>query len=139
MAHAGLGRQIDDTGNAGKFVGKTQNRITVGYVHLAEAEALLGRQGVKTRLFERYVIVIVEIVDPNNRLAPRQQSLRQGRTDETGRASDENGHAIISSNIAGRPEPAQASEPNAHRSICRQASAWRTAFLGRRDIRDAAQ
>ena len=54
---------------------------------------MLYRAG-KPRLLETDIVIIVEIVDPDHRIAPFQETQRQGRADETGAAGDEDVHEI---------------------------------------------
>ena len=86
VAHAGLGCEMHDAGDAGEVGGQLQHAVTVCDIDLVEIERLVGRQLRQPRLFQPHIIVVVEIVDADHGIAARQQGLGHGRADEAGRA-----------------------------------------------------
>ena len=69
MAHAGLGRQVDDAVEVGMPVGQRQHRLAVGDVGLEEGEALVLAQRLQPGELQDRVVVVAEIVDADDRLA----------------------------------------------------------------------
>jgi hypothetical protein len=55
----------------------------------------------EARLLERYVVVLVEVVETDNLVTARQQALRRVRADESGGAGHENLHKHPSTAAAG--------------------------------------
>ena len=92
MTHAGLRGQMDDAIDVGMPLGQPENRFPVGDVGLEEDEALVLAQGLQARELQHRVVVVAEIVDAEDRFAPRQQCPRDVRTDEAGGTGDKNGH-----------------------------------------------
>ena len=98
VAHAGLGRQVDQpVGPHGRQ--QRRQRRAIGQVELmkppgarAAAGGCLGLQPLQARLFEGGVVVGIEIVDPHHLITTGQQPFAHARTDEAGRAGHENGH-----------------------------------------------
>ena len=64
--------------------------LAVGQVQLDEAKARIGLQLRKPSLLERYVVVTVEVVQPDNWATAFEQAQRAVHTDEAGAAGDEN-------------------------------------------------
>ena len=48
----------------------------------------------QTRLLERDLVIIIEVIDTNDFISPIQQSMRQRGTNETGGSGNENFHSI---------------------------------------------
>ncbi len=88
VAHAGLRRQVDD---ARERVPREQrlHRGAVGEFDPLEREARM-RKPLQPRLLQPRVVVIIQVVDADHRLAARQQALSQVIADEAGSAGDEN-------------------------------------------------
>ena len=69
-----------------------EHRFPVGDVGLEEGEALVLAQRLQPRELQHRVVVVAEIVDAEDLLAPRQQCPRDVRADEAGGTGDKNGH-----------------------------------------------
>ena len=93
IAYPCLGRQMDDAVQMGMLLCQRQHAFAVGHIQLVKGKACLFRQTRQPRLFQRDVIVIVEIVDADNPVTACQQCLGNTGTNETGGAGDQNrGH-----------------------------------------------
>ena len=66
MAHPSLRRQVNDAVDVRKFRCQRQHAVPVGDIELAESEILLRRQMLQPRLFQRHVIIVVEVVDADD-------------------------------------------------------------------------
>ncbi len=89
MAHAGLGRQVDDAVEVAVPVGQRQHRVAVRDVGFEEGECLVLAQRFQPGELQDRVVVGAEIVDPDDRLAARQQGAGDVRSDEAGGTGDE--------------------------------------------------
>ena len=74
IAHAGLRREVDD---AAEFLGRKQrlHAAAIGQVELYEAEIPLPLQYLEARGLEARIVVVVEIVEADDLIAAREQSL----------------------------------------------------------------
>jgi hypothetical protein len=90
VAHPRLRGQMDD---APGLLSREQcrHRFAVGDVELVKTEVLMFAQFGKARLFESNVVVVVEVVHTNDRIASFKQAQSCVHTDEAGCASDEPG------------------------------------------------
>ena len=93
VAHAGLRPEVDDAVES-VGVGQALQRVGVGEIDPLEAEPLaeIARQPVDAGLLERGVVIVVEVVDPDDLLAAFEQGAAGRRTDETRGSGDEDGH-----------------------------------------------
>ncbi len=89
MADAGLRRQVDD---GIKAVGDKQfgNRRAIGDIALLEMEVRMSSEFGQAGFFQLRVIVGIEVVERDHGAAVGQQTSRHMKTDEAGRASDQN-------------------------------------------------
>ncbi|MGY3468721.1 hypothetical protein ACVW0I_005592 [Bradyrhizobium sp. LM6.11] len=89
IAHAGLGREMHDFG---KSVSRKQRRdgLAVGEIGLDEGETGIPAQQRKARLFQRRVVIAVEIVEPDDGPALAQKLPGDVKADETGRTRNQN-------------------------------------------------
>jgi hypothetical protein len=85
VAHAGLGSQVNHALET--FAGKQRgHRPPVGDVPLDEAKIALSRQAGQAGVLEANVVVVVEVVDADDRVTATQEAQRGVHADETGRA-----------------------------------------------------
>ena len=91
VAHARLRRQVD---HAFRLVGgeRRLHRRAVGQVRLHVDVVRVVDETRQPRLLEGDVVVVVQVVETDDRIAPRQQYLGHVRTDETGGTGDQNLH-----------------------------------------------
>ena len=64
----------------------------VGEIELLEGELLVRRELGETRFLERHVVVVVHVVEPDDRVAALDQIFRDVKADEARRAGHENVH-----------------------------------------------
>ena len=95
VAHAGLRREVN---HALELLAREQLRHPrpVGEIQLDEAEVRPLPQLREPRLLQRDVVVVVEVVEPDDFVAALQQELRGVEADEAGRAGDEKFHEGLS-------------------------------------------
>ena len=88
VAHAGLRAEVD---HAREFLGGEQLRhaVAVGEIELDELEVSVALEDGEPRVLQRDVVVLVEIVEPDDLVAALEQQLRRVKADESGRAGDE--------------------------------------------------
>jgi hypothetical protein len=67
----------------------------IGEIEPVKRKTRLRLQSGQPGLLEGDLVVVIEVVQPDDRLAARQQALGQMKTDETGRAGDQNRHVQI--------------------------------------------
>src|SRR5688572_10668992 len=69
VPHAGLRTEVDDSLN---FLGGEQlgHSVAIGEIKLHELESLKAFQNVETRVLQRDVVILVEIVEPDDLVAP---------------------------------------------------------------------
>ena len=91
MAYAGLGRQMHDARDARARASRGQ-RAALGDVELVKREAVVGRQARQPRLLEHHIIIRIEVVDADHRVAARQQRRRNVIADEPRRPGHQNLH-----------------------------------------------
>ena len=91
VAHAGLGGQVDDLVET--LVGEQLvNSRLICQVDSPHVERVIPREDVRPRLFEADVVIIIEIIEPDDRIAAIEQTLRRVKADETGSPGDEDLH-----------------------------------------------
>ena len=99
VADAGLRAEMHDPVEVG---GSSQffQRACVREVELIEAEAIaeIGAQPIEPGALQRRIVIIVEIIDADDLLAPRQKRASGRRANEASHPRDENRHA---SDLAG--------------------------------------
>ena len=66
--------------------------LGVGDISAHHAEARIRRQPPRPQLFQRDVVIGVEVVHADDGLAALQQALRHVHADEAGRSGDNDGH-----------------------------------------------
>ena len=90
MTNAGLRREMNDIRKA-VLLEQCGHAVAVGKVELDEAQAIgFGELGA-TRFLQRRIVIGIHIVEPDNVAAVAQQTLRDMKADEAGRAGDEDG------------------------------------------------
>src|SRR5690242_10159406 len=94
LANAGLGSEVDYPVDLAMSVGQRQHRLAVGDIEFEEGEGLAVTQWLHPGELQDRIVVRAEIVDSQDRLAPRQQGMRDLATDEAGHAGDQNGHEL---------------------------------------------
>ena len=88
VAHTGLGRQVNHALET--FSGEQRgHRRPVGDVHLDEAKIALPRQAGQAGALEANVVLVVEVVDADDRVTATQEAQRGVHADETGGAGEE--------------------------------------------------
>ncbi len=101
IAHAGHRRQVGH--GLDVILGQQgEQSLPVAHVGLDHAEVAVGGQPPLVGPLARRVIVVVEVVEADDRVATAQQALGQMAADETGRAGDQNRHTLILSISVGR-------------------------------------
>ena len=80
---ARLGSEVDDASGR-VFREQGGHAVAIRQVERVVDVARLSQQAVEARLFQRRVIIVVEIVDADHRLAARQQALCGVEADEAG-------------------------------------------------------
>ena len=99
VSYARLGREVHDAREL--FAGeKLRHRRIIGQLELDEAEARSG-ETCESRLLEIHVVVVVEIVEPDDLVTGVEQALRSTRTDEARGACDQDLHSRPSTAAAG--------------------------------------
>ena len=72
------------------FTGEQRShRRPVGNIHLDEAKIALPRQAGQPGVLEANVVLIVDVVDADDRVTATQEALRGVQADATGGAGDE--------------------------------------------------
>ena len=105
VANSGLGGQVDHAVGLG-LGEQRRHRFAIGQVDGRVAIALARFKPRKARLFQRRVVVGVEIVQPHHSVAAIQQPMRDVGADEAGRAGDQdNRHAAGLYSRRGRVTP----------------------------------
>ena len=94
VAHAGLRRQVQHPLGLELVKAAAQQRA-VGQVAVDEAEPVARVQARQARLFQRRVVVAVEVVVADDLVAVGQQPLGGVVTDEAGGTGDENARQAI--------------------------------------------
>ena len=92
VTHAGLRGEVN---HARKFLAREQrlHAALVGEVHLHETKLRLPLEDGEARALEIRVVVVVEVVEPDDFVAARQQFLRDVGTNESGGAGEQDFHA----------------------------------------------
>ena len=76
---------MDNARGAGRLDELGEGR-RVGHIHPDHAKGRVGLQPGRPRGFQRRIIIGVELIDPDDRLAPRQQSRTHRGADEPRRS-----------------------------------------------------
>src|SRR5579883_3199343 len=84
MAHAGLGREMDDPIDLGMTVEQGAERPTLRKLEAMEGKALLRGQSRKSRFLERDGVIVVQIVDTDHLFTAPEQRRAGVHTDESG-------------------------------------------------------
>ena len=100
VAHAGLRREVH---HSIEFLAleEVRHAAVVGEVELDDAEARQRLEAREAGALEVDVVVVVEVVEPHDLIAARDEALRDMRADEPGGARDEDLHARLT--VARRP------------------------------------
>src|SRR5690348_2275404 len=97
VAHARLRRQMDDLPDVARRRFERRGKgLMVCHIEPMERELagfLVRRQLRKARLFEAYLVIIVEIIHPDDFIPACQQGLDDMMADEPGCTGDKDGHA----------------------------------------------
>ena len=103
VAHAGLGGEVQDARDGVPVAARERrDRLEIGDVGRLEGEAGVRPQTLEPRPLQRRVIVAVEVVDAEHRLAAREQGQADVEADEAGAAGDQNRHGARTVMV---PEP----------------------------------
>ena len=94
IAHPGLRGEVHD-GIEPALREQPGHALAVGDVGFFEFETGEGTQARQPRFFQADVVIVVEVVQPDDAVAAFQQPQRKGRTDETGSACYEDVHVIL--------------------------------------------
>src|SRR5207248_2727808 len=100
VAHPGLSGEVDHTLELLPGEELRDPRV-IGQIQLDETEFRMRCQAREPRLLELDVVVLVEVVETDDLIAPRQEALRGMESDESGRAGDEDLHRRPSTAAAG--------------------------------------
>jgi hypothetical protein len=93
MADAGLRGQVHDAGDLVPGAsGEALDRLEVGDIGLLEREARVPAQALEPRGLERRVVIAVEVVEPQHRLAAPEQGEAHVIADEARAAGDQDRH-----------------------------------------------
>src|SRR5690606_31339899 len=79
-----------------------RHRLLLGEVYLREAKARKALELREPRFLQRDVVVLVEVVEPDNLVPSRQELARRVKADEAGRAGDKDFHSRPSTSLAGK-------------------------------------
>ena len=77
IADAGLGRKVDDAVDLRMALEQFRDRLAIGDVRLEEREVRFLRQLREAGLLERNIVVVVQIVDSDHRVAASQKRQRR--------------------------------------------------------------
>jgi hypothetical protein len=88
VANTRLRREVDHAIEA-VLLEEALHAVAVGHVELHEREALLRRQAREARLLERDLVVVVDVVEPHDRVASIEEDVADVGADESGGAGDE--------------------------------------------------
>ena len=91
MAHAGLRRQMHDALDTRARASRRQ-RAALGDVELVKRKAVVGCQARKPGFLERHIVIRIEVIDTDHRVAARQQRRRNMIPDEPRRPGHQNLH-----------------------------------------------
>src|SRR5262245_44409283 len=89
VAHAGLGREMNDGGEA-MLRKQRSDCVAICQIGLHKREAAILLKDVKPRPLQRGIIIAVEIIEPENRPAFSQKLPGDVKTDEAGRPRGQN-------------------------------------------------
>ena len=108
VADAGLCAEVHDRVER-MHIGDLLQCVGIGKIHplKAEAVAILPLQTVEPRLLQRRIVIIVEIVDPDDLVTAVEEGARRGPSDEPCSPRDQNSHKAL---IGGAVEGAKALE-----------------------------
>ena len=103
ITHASLRAEMNDTVELPAHQ-RTIERLVIGEIHCEEIEPAIRdpRDLGQTGVFETDVVIIVEDIDPDHAVPPRQQGAGNGGTDEPGGAGDEDGWTGHAPSLANR-------------------------------------
>ncbi len=90
IADPGLGGQVHHAADA-VVAHQRRHVLGLGDVRAHKLKAVASQEGRHARLLQRHVVIGVEIVDPDHRLAAIEEPLGHGPADEAGCAGDQDG------------------------------------------------
>ena len=96
VAHTRLRGEVDDAFGfvRGERIG---NGFWVGQIGAYVGVIRMIHKPREARFFDGWVIVIIVVIEPDDAITPREQTLGQRRSDEPGRTGDEgSGHGSLS-------------------------------------------
>ena len=71
--------------------------VPIGEIHALHAEVVVIVEDRRPRVFERDVVIVIEVIETDDGIAALQQLLRGMEADESGSARNEDLHAVIMS------------------------------------------
>src|SRR6185437_15167541 len=92
VAHAGLCREMDDPRYVAITCEHFGDTVAVGDVDLVKDEIRIALEPFETSLLQPDAVVLVQIVDANDRLAPLGEAACDMKADEARGPGDENAH-----------------------------------------------
>ena len=107
VAHAGLGGEMDHAGRLLLGEGRLDHR-PVAEIGLDEAEALALLKPGKARLFQRHIVIRIEVVEADHLVPAIDEAGCRVIANEAGGAGDQDSHRLASSPLVsgdGRKEP----------------------------------
>src|SRR5262249_10272765 len=92
VPHARLRREMDDS--CGAIVGeKAIHSFSIAQVELSECKAFLPLELIEPGVLQPHIVVVVDVVEPDDVVAPRKKAPADMKTDKSGGAGNENsGH-----------------------------------------------
>src|SRR6266571_9001153 len=69
---------------------KSEHDVTIGHIDTVECEIRVTCQAIQSRLLQLRIVVGVEVVDADNRIAAIKEAMRDVRSDESRSSGEEN-------------------------------------------------
>ena len=91
VAHARLGSEMDDPVHA---LDRAHDRVEIGDVAAHEGKILMRGQLGEPRFLESDIVIVVEVVDTDNRLTPGEQRQADMHTNEPSGTGQKNCHGF---------------------------------------------
>ena len=95
MTDPGLGGKVDDSVEAALTIADREQGLAVGNIQLMEREAVSTGKPIEPRAFKGWIVIVIQIIDPDDLLVAAEKGLADVIPDEPGRAGHEDGHATI--------------------------------------------
>ena len=74
--------------------GQIQHRIAICDICLAKLKGLGLTKRLEPAFFQRYLVIVIDVVDTDNLIAPRQQSLRHVKSYKSRCSCHQNAHQL---------------------------------------------